>query len=83
VEDDAFEVAAPRMPDEVFHRFWRVLGEQADVDIALTSMYSRRVGSWRGSTRSRRRNSSDGLLVSCRALVENVTITLIFLVSVH
>ena len=36
MEDDALEVSAARVPDEVLYRLWSVLWEKAEVDVALS-----------------------------------------------
>lgn len=80
VEDDAFKVTAPRVPNEVLHRLWRVFREEAHVHVAHAGVYGRCLGDGRRPAGSSRGDGRDGLLVSCWALVEDVTITLVLLI---
>ena len=73
VEDDALEVRAPGVADEVLDRLRRVLGEEADVDVAERGVDGGGVGEGGGTGgRGGGGGGGDVLHLAGRALVEDV-----------
>jgi len=76
MEEHTIVVPAPRMADEVFYRLGSLLREQTQVHITQRRMDR---GGRRERCRTRRRSGwrcgCDGLLLSCWALIEYVSVT--------
>ena len=74
VEDDTLVVATARMTDEVLHRFWCLLREEPDVNVAERGVDRRRVGDRRRPGLLRRRRGYYQLFFASRPLVEDITV---------
>ena len=74
VEDDTLKVAALRMPDEVLDCFRCLLREQSYVNIAECGVDSCGGSEWCSKHLRVSRRCSDCLLVSRRALIEDISV---------
>ena len=78
MEDDAFEVAAARVTDEVLDGLWCMLGEESNVDVTFTGMNRRGFCGGRWSIYLRWCGSRCRLLVPGRPFVEDIAVALVF-----
>ena len=75
MKDDALEVAAARVPDEVLDGLGRLLREETEVHVSERRVDRRRVRERRRPAPDRGRRGRDRLLLARRSLVEDVTVT--------
>lgn len=83
MEDHAFEVPAARMSDEVLDGLRRLLGEEPEVHVPLRCVYCRGMRIWRRAAQLRGRGGGDALFFACRALVEDIAVALVLVLSVN
>lgn len=75
MEQYTLVISTPCMSDKVLDCLWRLLREESQVHVANGSVDCGSIGDRRGATLARSCcGSGNGLLFSCRTLVENISV---------